>query len=427
MEFIGLIVFLILVYWRPQDAIASLENVRLVLPVMAVTSFLWIAKRSQGGNKYPIAVFPLDYAMLGFFIAIVISTYNYHWLRYTFDMFIEFAKIMIFYFLIADCVNTKSRMDRILGVLSVLTMLIAGIAVLQRFGIDIFNAGMRLGDRVQGIGIYGNPNYLAYSIAMIIPIQYFLFRKVKYLPFKILNLVPLFISYLCIFYTKSRGGLLCVLGTTVFMFAQRKRPIVKYVVLFLGILMLVGLLSFGPRFGTLGKGDDTIQARIEAWYSGLNMLKDHPVIGVGVHLFNEYHKGKTAHSSFVLAGSEEGLFGLFMWIAIIYFSIRLLRTRTMQDEYKQYAMALEASIVSYIIISFSASFTYRITFFILCGLISALVRIDLQHRVDKITDKDQMRAIVNERIRYSRHDFMSIATIMIFTVLIWHLIIKHRY
>ncbi|MFC1668678.1 O-antigen ligase family protein [Chlamydiota bacterium] len=425
MEFVGLIFFIILIYWRPQDFIPIVQNLRLVFIVMVPTYFLWGLNILKTKSFSRLLVFPLDFCIVGLFFSIVISTYNVHWLRYTYNLFVGFGKILLFFILIATTITNIFRLKICFYLLSFLTFLIAGVALLQLYNINLFGVGMVEG-RIQGIGIYHNPNYLAYSVIMVFPIQFFLFNETKYLPVKIIHFIVLIISFICVFFTKSRGGILCLVGTTVFLLIRNKRPFMKYLLLFAGVVIFI-FLRIGPRFDVLGRSDGSIQARIDAWYSGLEMLKEHPFIGVGIGMFNYYHKEKTSHSSFVHVGSETGLIGLFFWISMLYFSIKLLYAIYSKDKYKQIALALEGSIVSYILASFFVTFPYRIIVFMLCGFISALLRIDLLEGMQTVPDKEKIKMSLFNRISFSYRDIVNILIIESSILFIWHLVIRFRW
>lgn len=429
MIFFGLVLALILIYWRPQDAFVWLAEYRLVFIVMAGTFFMWIAKKIKDGTLKNPFIFSLDKFVLFFFLVVFISTYNYKWLKYTLDIFVEFSKILIFYILVSDCLEDIKKFNFFLTLLSTLTFLIAIIAVLQRFGIDLFNVGMIGGDRIQGLGIYQNPNYLAYSVAMVVPIQYFIFNRTSFILFKILNMLMLIVSYVCIFYTKSRGGLICIVCITMFMLFLRKPTIFRIIVgISAGVILLMLVIAVVPRFSSIGRQDVSIQERITSWYGALEMLKAHPIIGVGVGLFNEFFKGKIAHSSFVLVSAECGLLGLLTWIGMIYFAIKSLFKIVSFGKYKYYATALAGSVLAYVLVAFFAAFPYRITFFILCGLIAALVRIVVsEESIEHAGDKKYTELVLNKFKIVTNRDFVNIGAIAVCVIIFWHLVIKHRF
>jgi O-antigen ligase len=57
--------------------------------------------------------------------------------------------------------------------------------------------------------------------------------------------------------------------------------------------------------------------RTELWSEGLQMLKSHPLFGVGIGQFMEYAIN-TAHNSIVVCAAELGLFGLYFWSLFLF-------------------------------------------------------------------------------------------------------------
>jgi O-Antigen ligase len=64
---------------------------------------------------------------------------------------------------------------------------------------------------------------------------------------------------------------------------------------------------------------DSGSDRTDLWGAGLQMLKSHPLFGVGFRNFaDNSDNGLTAHNSIVVCAAELGLFGLFFWSLFLY-------------------------------------------------------------------------------------------------------------
>ncbi len=108
--------------------------------------------------------------------------------------------------------------------------------------------------------------------------------------------------------------------------------------------------------------------RYEAWSTGLTLFHGSPIYGVGPGQFVEYHY-LTAHNSFVLAVAELGFVGLFLFVAIVYVSAKMLLvgvSRLLKIEGAQVAetwgmggMALLASFAGIVFQINTLSFTYH--------------------------------------------------------------------
>ena len=115
-----------------------------------------------------------------------------------------------------------------------------------------------------------------------------------------------------------------------------------------------------------------INDRIEAWYAGIQMLKTHPMFGVGYGSFTDFHWERTAHNSFVLCFSELGVFGFFAWIALLVLAFRELgeavkRTPTGSLEHR-ITSALRYSLIGFLTCAWFLSRTYQPELYLLLAL-----------------------------------------------------------
>jgi O-antigen ligase len=92
------------------------------------------------------------------------------------------------------------------------------------------------------------------------------------------------------------------------------------------------LIALAPsRLGMLMNLDEvSAQGRIQAWTAGLDMLKAHPLTGVGWDGYLRLH-ARSAHNSFLHAFGELGLLGGFCFVAIVYSYFWGLRWRSRKD------------------------------------------------------------------------------------------------
>jgi O-antigen ligase len=114
---------------------------------------------------------------------------------------------------------------------------------------------------------------------------------------------------------QSRGGFLA-LAALVGVYAYRRMGRVATVGV-LAIVVVAGL-TFGPsRIQNIDAQEASAQGRIEAWAAGLQMVKFHPILGVGFGEFPNLH-GRVAHNSFVHSFAELGILGGFLFVGLFY-------------------------------------------------------------------------------------------------------------
>jgi O-antigen ligase len=108
--------------------------------------------------------------------------------------------------------------------------------------------------------------------------------------------------------THSRGAILGVLAIVI-VAARRKIGTVPALLLAGVLFIAASTTNFaGGRDISTSAGED----RTVLWGDGMQLLKTHPVFGVGFGQMPEYF-GHTAHNTIVVCAAELGFCGLFFW------------------------------------------------------------------------------------------------------------------
>jgi hypothetical protein len=117
--------------------------------------------------------------------------------------------------------------------------------------------------------------------------------------------------------THSRGAVLALVAVVIV--AVRKR------IGTIPALMLAGVVFLGASALNFTGGRDISTAagadRTALWGDGMQLLKSHPIFGIGMGQMPDYAT-QTAHNSIVVCAAELGLFGLFWWSLFLLPSIR---------------------------------------------------------------------------------------------------------
>jgi hypothetical protein len=172
-----------------------------------------------------------------------------------------------------------------------------------------------LNDRVRYRGSLQDPNELATVICGGVALLIGLVAPTRKTRWRALAVLAGIAIFMCVIFTQSRGGMMAYLAVLGVYFIRRYG--IKYAVL--GVMAMLPLMALGGREGEAANA--STEGRYEAWRSGLDMLKSDPVFGVGYGQFTEYHH-LTAHNSHVLSFAELGLLGLFLWVAMLYITLK---------------------------------------------------------------------------------------------------------
>jgi O-antigen ligase len=213
------------------------------------------------------------------------------------------------------------------------------------------------GSRIFWIGDWDGPNVLALVFLFAIPFCLENIFKVSNRKFKrLLYLTTLILLTLGLKLTNSRGGyiaFICILAVFILM-----RFKIKYwPVVIVPLLLLIFIFS-PKRMAIMDTGESSAHERTWLWEQGLNLGRENPVFGIGKGRFGQYAE-KIAHSNYITNFAEIGYFGLFIFVALLYFSLK--------NAYLVYKLArkndLELSSLSRIILITTIGF-YIATFFV---------------------------------------------------------------
>jgi hypothetical protein len=179
------------------------------------------------------------------------------------------------------------------------------------------------------------------------------------------------IAFWTVFMTQSRGGLVAAMLVPGIYIVRRYgiKSMIPAAMIALPVLML------GGRSGE--NAEQSTMDRYEAWSTGIGMFKSNPIFGVGARQFAEHHY-LTAHNTFVLAFSELGFPGFFLFMAVMYLSFKslivgLLELRRVpgSDAATTWGLSLLASMAGIVFQINTLSFAYHSVMWIFFAMVGA--------------------------------------------------------
>jgi len=204
---------------------------------------------------------------------------------------------------------------------------------------------------IRPIGFSSTATFLASHMLMAIPVMYLLWRKSIAANWaKKLAGVTFFFSIVVLYASETRGAWIAfALVVMIFLLlAKENRKVIlkgAFVILFLVIGLCLFVPSFQSRIVSISnvQTDQSNLDRIYMWESACNIVRDHPVFGVGqdqfVYAYNDYYilpqathaqPGKHGfghpHNNILQVAAEQGSVGLIAFFLLHgYFLIRLYR------------------------------------------------------------------------------------------------------
>jgi O-antigen ligase len=365
---------------------SALDPLHLAKVVGGVALVMLIAERVFAKKSLELAS-PEGYFLLAFLGAAALSSLTALWPHLAVDAVSDLVKMSIVFFFIVNCANTGRRLRGVMW-----TMVIGGL--LPAAGtLRNYLQGNLVEGRAAWVGIFANPNELAYSLVILLPLVAFLAVGLGLVPrLALLGVALLYVAAILV--TFSRGG---VVGLVVVMglYAWRKRSI-----LLLGLMVLLVLsgLVLASRFWSRGENfnnlnqDTSFRQRLATSQAGLAMFADHPMLGVGPGCSvvawplyapaDLYTRGAlVTHNSLIQALSEFGTLGFIPFILFIGFGIhhaRKLALKSARAGSFNMSAGIEVAIWGFVACGMSGG--YLLTWFpyILLGLAASASQIGVE-------------------------------------------------
>ena len=197
-------------------------------------------------------------------------------------------------------------------------------------------------DDYRSTGPIGDPNFFAQIMVVLIPICLERTLHEKRINLRLFALWSLSVSVLTVLFTYSRGGFLAMaVGVLALMIfyppKQFQLPIIIFGVVVFAVLLPPNYSSrlltitdlFKPR-GTLRIEERSLQGRLSENLTAVEMIKAHPLFGVGLNsfkfLFPEYSKRlglalvateREAHNLYLEVAAETGVIGFSMLVIVL--------------------------------------------------------------------------------------------------------------
>jgi len=316
------LLYILTAYLAPDTLFGALAEYRVQL-IIAILGIIFSIPSLQQSN---LTRTPQTFALIGMWVAVFMSYLFNGLTRYAPEAMLDFLpSTFAFFFVVLNC-KTKRHLQMVILVLlgaSLFTIYMGYTAILARhFNSPYLYSGHDAAtsetlSRLRGLSFINDPNDFAQLLVSLIPCLFFFWASKRGPQNFIFVLVPAGILLFGMFLTHSRGGMVAFLAV-VLVSARRKIGTIPSAIT-AGVLFAIATVIgwSGGRDISIEQGAD----RMEAWATGLQLLKSHPIFGVGFLRFTEYYM-ITAHNTIVVCAAELGMFGLFFWVMFLIPTIR---------------------------------------------------------------------------------------------------------
>lgn len=273
----------------------------------------------------------------------------------------QYTNIFVITFLIAAMANSESRITKLLYVIAISIGVIGAKA-----GVDFILSGGQARMRGPG-GLMKEENEFALVLNMAIPM---LFGLATCQPRRWARLLLWGMAAGCaiaVVGTRSRSGFLGLATAALLLTFYSKRKALGFAALALASVLFVVLVpsTSMQRYETIStaaEDDPSAIGRLQAWQTGLAMMKAHPIFGVGPlnfdTTFNRYSdfEARAPHNAFVALGAESGIPSCLLFIGILGYAIsqmwrlrRRLQGYPGNTELWTYCLIIQMALMVYVV------------------------------------------------------------------------------
>ncbi len=377
-SYLFLLAFIFLLYLNVPIVFPALEVIHPA-KLVGAGALLALALEIMSGRARFRWGWPESGLLIGFLCAAALSCLTALWPGHAAAAVADLVKMVLIYFFLVNCATTERRIRGVMW-----TMVIGGLVPLAGV-LRNYLQGRTIEERTAWVGIFANPNDLAYGLVILVPLAGYLALRSGLVARLGLTAIALLYSA-AIFVTFSRGGLVGLVAV-IGLFAWRQRGIgIKIAV---AVLLVAGMAVAARHWSrdqgfTNLSGDNSFQERIATSKAGLAMFFDYPLLGVGPACSvvawplyapkGLYTRGAlVTHNTIIQALSETGALGSAAFLLFLGFG--LYRARRISSESRvpdfRMAVALEIALWGFVVCGLSAGNVFTWFVYILTGLISA--------------------------------------------------------
>lgn len=394
----ALITFTIILLVSPQAWFPAIKSLRIALLAAAVAIVAHLCARAFGRRRaLPIRrEVVIAVALIGWAaVTIPLSIWpGGSWAALTDHL----VKAVVFFWLIATLVSTRSRLEVFAWVMAFCSIPLALTAINNyRAGVFVTLASssvQRIAGYVGGSGLAGNPNDLALMLNLLMPITGALLIITRRPWLRVVAGGALLLSIAAVIATFSRAGFLTLAVIAAMSLWAMARSQAAGTALLLAFLALGGLFvmpqGYFARLSTITniEADTTgsAQGRWTDYLVSIDYIQRNPITGAGLGqdllALNEARGEATwrsVHNAFLQATVDLGLPGLVLLVALLFTSFanaRSVRKRSARRPELQplatLAHGVQISLVAFVVAAFFHPIAYQFYFFCLAGLAVAL-------------------------------------------------------
>ncbi len=295
----------------------------VTLVIFLLTTKKEKAQKSTGG----LLIFVLGFLFIAWMF---LSNPQAAWSGRDRNWVFTFVQLVVLMFLSSRLMDTKEKYHTLMWIFSIVAVLSAFVAIQQGYIAETEEASFG------SSGYVDNANAAArYFVVAMIFLTHLRSESEKAFP-RFLMLVGIIITYIGVFFTISRTGIVLLFAAQVMIFFSQSSGKQRRNILILGVigLVLIWLISenafrlAGTILPAVSQGEDTMGLRYDLWTAAFRMLKEKPISGVGIGVYRflvpfysqdlNFIRGRSiwVHNTYIQILVETGIVGFILFFGM---------------------------------------------------------------------------------------------------------------
>jgi O-antigen ligase len=311
------LLYILTAYISPSSMFEALAQYRIEI-VIAVFTLIGTLFASE---KPAIIKMPQFYVLMGLGVVTFLSIATTGWIGGGRTALLDFSPVIFsFFFIVMNCRTKRQLQILVVTLLSVCFFVIFMGCLALATGDTLSPYLLTMGEnangdaflRLRGLGFINDPNDFGQLLVSLTPCLFFFWRPKRAFFNTAFVLIPAGILVFGTYLTHSRGAMIALL-VVLALSIRRKIGTIPSAILAAALFAVMTAVGWaGNRNVSVEAGAD----RMDAWSAGLEMIKQHPIFGVGFGAYAD-HYTITAHNTIVVCAAELGMVGLFVWLLFV--------------------------------------------------------------------------------------------------------------
>jgi O-antigen ligase len=313
------------------DLLPKIPLFSSVVPLIGgVTLVMFLLNSKKEKTKIPLSTSIIFIFGFLFIAWMFLSNPEAAWSGKDRNWVFTFIQLLVLMFLSSRLLDTKEKYHTLMWVFAIVAVVSAFVAIQQGYIAETEQASYG------SSGYTDNANAAArYFIVAMVFLTHLRSESNKPFP-RLLMLVGIIITYIGVFFTISRTGIVLLFAAQALIFLSQSTGKQRLNIVILGVigLVLIWLISenafklAGTILPAVSQGEDTMGLRYALWEAAIRMFKEKPVTGVGIGMYRflvplysqdlPFIRGRSiwVHNTYIQILVETGFVGFILFFGM---------------------------------------------------------------------------------------------------------------